>query len=178
MKSVPSLLFFKPMKEEPRVDPDGTIVFPWATFFANGLVHTWDNNGVGGENWDSKDYPGENKYVQALARTPYKNPAPYRPGEKCYVREAWKHIGNECHPGTTVQACVVYRDGETKLCGSWPDFIKAPGRKWWNSGKVVWFSPVQMPQWAARRFVTVLSCEPVQREDGTWAWRVVSEEEK
>ena len=92
---------------------------------------------------------------------------PFHPGEKYYVREVWKHIGNQCHPGTAIQACVIYTDGGKRLCGSWPDFSSAPDRRWWNSGKVVWFSPVTMPQWAARRFVTVISCTPMRVEDVT-----------
>ncbi len=162
-------VMFKPMKEEPIIEPDGTIKFPWATFFANGLVHTWDNNGVGGENWDSKDYPAENKYLQALARTPYKNPAPYLVGEKCYVPEAWQMVDfglDEYGHIESAEYVETIPDGPKDwftICyasDDWHD--KDREERGWP-----WRSPVTMPQWAARRFVTILSCEPVRVSDVT-----------
>jgi hypothetical protein len=164
----PATVQFRVMKEQPEITPDGTIIFPWATFFVNGIVHTWDNNGVGGENWNANDYPDENKYLQALARTPYKNPAPFQPGEKCYLRETWQlapikttdwYFDGTCiMPGTEDRPHtrskwnsvhnVIYRaDGEyTSLSGA----------------KTTWSSPVTLPQWAARRFFEVVSCEPMR----------------
>lgn len=126
---------------------------------------------------------------------------PYRPGEKCYVPEAWRP---ECPTKGTYKGFLGtgYKDGTFRLTG-WPNGFEA-----YPNGK--WRSPVTMPQWAARRFVTVVSCEPVRIEDvteedcigmgvdsskygktyrfaflfdwhkrhpGKWAWRVESEEE-
>jgi hypothetical protein len=113
------------MKEEPEITPDGTIRFPWATFSPNGDVHTWDNHDVGGENWNANDYPDENKYLQALARTPYKNPAPFHPGEKCYLKEKWL-------PLQPLTSCLKYMPAIT------------------------------MPLSEARRFFTIVSCEPMR----------------
>jgi hypothetical protein len=147
MKSVQSLLFFKPMKEPPTVFPFGPIA--------------------------------------ELVVIPKR---PYRPGEKCYVPEVFDCRYNE------------WGNVETRY--------KANGDDPFYS----WRSPVTMPQWAARRFVTILSCEPMrvsevteedairlgftfdeynqvmarenfendwhQRHPGTWAWRVESEEIK
>jgi len=119
MKSVPSLLFFKPMKEEPRIIP----------------------------------FLGIGNLIDA-------GRAPYRPGEKCYVREAWR-------PESPIKGTYKgflgtgYKDGAFKLTG-WPSGFEA-----YPNGK--WRSPVTMPQWAARSFVTVLSCEPVRVSEVTVA---------
>jgi len=42
------------------------------------------------------------------------------------------------------------------------DFVGQEGFVDWK-----WSSPVTMPQWAARRFVTILSCEPVRVSEVT-----------
>ena len=77
---------------------------------------------------------------------------PYLPGEKCYVREGWR-LDN---------GVIVYKSDCI------PSFRKYHA----------WKSSVIMPAKYARRFVTILSCEPVRKEDGTWAWRVEGKEEK
>jgi hypothetical protein len=71
---------------------------------------------------------------------------PYLPGEKCYVRETWTMA---VPSGSSIHADRV------------PHY-KADG---WFIPR--WRSPVTMPQWAARRFVTILSCEPMRVEDVT-----------
>jgi len=77
------------VESQPTVDPDGSLHFPWATFFPNGHVHTWDRSGCGGENWMAQHHPNENKFEQALRRTPYANPCPYgEPGDRLVVKEA------------------------------------------------------------------------------------------
>lgn len=79
----------RPMVPQPHCD-DEYIRFPWATFFANGVVHTWDRDGDGGENWNADDYPNENKFEVALRRTPYTDPSPFGlPGDQLYVRETY-----------------------------------------------------------------------------------------
>jgi hypothetical protein len=160
------------MKEEPIIQCDGTIIFPWATFFANGFVHTWDNNGVGGENWNANDYPDENKYIQALARTSYKNPAPFLAGEKCYLREGWTP-----YDYSISSVVVCYKDlydenadgtagdqGATRPFPADEDTIEWFARKieeWEVSGEK-WLSPILMPAKYARRFFVVVSCVPVR----------------
>lgn len=195
MKSVPNLFFFKPMNPQPE-------------------EHHWSN---------MQSYKLHLKIMQTskgpylrVSHTIAENPMedgvqwinpPYRPGEKCYVREAWME------------------DGITRL---YPHikraFYKADGEEYFDPSTGLpcrWRSPVTMPQWAARRFVTILSCEPMRVEDVTredcarldrehlidtslayneyplnyqqtafrdqwrkrhpgkeWCWRVVSEEEK
>jgi len=124
MKSVPSLLFFKPMKKEPHA---GIRKSP---FVPSGI---------------------EDGHGRELK-------PPYRPGEKCYVREVWR-------PERPIKGTYKgflgtgYKDGAFKLTG-WPSGFEA-----YPNGK--WRSPVTMPQWAARSFVTVLSCEPVRVSEVT-----------
>ena len=66
---------------------------------------------------------------------------PYRPGEKCYVREGWR-LDN---------GVIVYKSDCI------PSFRKYHA----------WKSSVIMPAKYARRFVTVLSCEPVRVSEVT-----------
>ncbi len=87
-------LIVVPMKQQPErvngvLGKGGELRFPWATFYDNGIVHTWDRNGVGGENWNANDYPKEDKFAAALKLTPYKNPYPYAPGDIIGIKEAW-----------------------------------------------------------------------------------------
>ena len=93
------------VKPQPSVSENG-IEFAWATFLRNGDVHTWDRNGVGGENWASSWYPDENQFEAALKRTPYTNPTPYGlAGNLLYVREAWSRDHAAFYPHFP----VVYR---------------------------------------------------------------------
>jgi len=92
----------------------------------------------------------------------YVNKAPYHPGEICYVKETWRHIGNVQRTGRYVQAIIEYSDGTTKHCGEWPDFLSAPKEKWWNTGKEPWESPVTMPEMFARKFIKIISIEPMR----------------
>lgn len=128
MKSVPSLLFFKPMKEEPTVFPFGPI--------AEMIV-----------------VPKQ----------------PYRPGEKCYMREAWAIDG-------WIGETVFLKIAGTSLSKTAPDeFIQqlweeerlcfAGGAKHKNPFRQR--SSISMPAWVARRFVTIVSCEPMRVEKVT-----------
>ena len=170
MKSVQSLLFFKPMKEPPTVFPFGPIA--------------------------------------ELVVIPKR---PYRPGEKCYVREQYANL-------------KALREQAKRLIEQWPyGSYEMPSNiddgpdviyksDWDAQGKKFVGKWIFTTAESARRFVTVLSCEPIrvsevteedairlgftfdeynqvmarenfendwhQRHPGTWAWRVESEEIK
>jgi len=136
MKSVPATLFFKVMKEAPRIIP----------------------------------FLGIGNLIDA-------GRAPFLPGEKCYVREGWCEwyaSGKRLADNITIhEAGVRYRSDGAEIIFR----VNLPryGGRMRDNGKIAWKSPVTMPAWAARRFVTILSCEPVRKEDGTWAWRVISQ---
>lgn len=74
-------------------------------------------------------------------------PAPFRPGEKCYVPETW---GSNMVKGYEGYGKIFYR-------ADMPNQKTVPE----TYGKP-WRPPVTMPTWAARRFVTIVSCEPVR----------------
>lgn len=115
---------------------------------------------------------------------------PYRPGEFCYVREVWR-IG--AWDESESQIAIDYKDGPRKKwlfvedeelferlwIESTDDAEKAgiklneDDRYEWEPGQSPcrWRSPVTMPQWASRRHVRIVSCEPIQ-QDGKWKWRV------
>lgn len=77
------------VKPGPSENHEG-LHFPWASFFHSGTVATWDRNGVGGQNWNATEHPSENRYEQALARTPYENACPYgQPGDRLRLLSSW-----------------------------------------------------------------------------------------
>jgi len=95
---------------------------------------------------------------------------PYRPGEKCYVAERWclEYDDN----GYPTDKVLYQSDGQ--------EIIKVDDDGAWAFNKdgtesSPWLSPATMPTRHARRFVTVLSCEPMQR-DGVWWWEVRTED--
>lgn len=63
--------------------------FGWASFFDDGGVHTWDEDGVGGQNWQHDPTSGEDKYSEALKRTPHKNPSKLKIDDQIYLGEEW-----------------------------------------------------------------------------------------
>lgn len=121
---------------------------------------------------------------------------PFIVGEFCYVREAWR-VGawNE----ENCQIAIDYKDGPCKKwlyvedeelferlwIESTDDAEKAgmkvdeEGKYRWEPGQSPcrWRSPVTMPEWASRRHVRIVSCEPIQ-QDGKWKWRVEVKEVK
>lgn len=141
MKSIPAEFCILPMKEEDFKDMFEDPVFEY-------FPEPVEKRPSGWYCWE-REYPEEG----GLHYKP-----PYLVGEKCYVREAWR-------PERPIKGTYKgflgtgYKDGAFKLTG-WPSGFEA-----YPNGK--WRSPVTMPQWAARSFVTVLSCEPVRVEDVT-----------
>lgn len=95
--------------------------------------------------------------------------APFHPGEVCYVPEVWG-VGSRPHPyegcvdGIEYKADEQYFDEHDDL----PLYqIKTPDGVDLCDYASGWKPPVTMPRWASRRFVTVLSCEPMKVSEVT-----------
>lgn len=108
--------------------------------------------------------------------------SPFRPGEICYVREAWR-IGAWAEDDGDF--CIDYKDGPRKVWlhvdgDDYEQFerlwmescddadaagagISEEGNYVWEIGESPcrWRSPVTMPEWASRRHVRIVSCEPM-----------------
>lgn len=85
--------------------------------------------------------------------------APYRPGEKCYLKEGWAITGRPDPYADTVYG-VQYKSDCKILYPDYPIESHFDVAEWAASDK--WRSPVTMPQWAARRFFKVVSCTPMR----------------
>jgi hypothetical protein len=109
---------------QPIIDEDG-IRFPWATFFNSGTVFTWDEDGIGGENWDAKEFPKEDKFQQALKRTQHPKACPHgKEGDRLWIKETFT-ILDYWEDSKSVQ--VMYEGGATNVCQltdrEWSKFI-------------------------------------------------------
>lgn len=167
MKSLP-ILFSGPMvrailecrktqtrrmvKPQPITDADGSIRFPWATFFPGGHVHTWDRNGYGGENWMAQHYPCENKFEQALRRTPYVNACPYGvPGDRLWVKETHQYFKRYGERGELLDYW------EERCEGDRPDYIEYFATCKDGEHPDRWRPSIHMHRWAARLTLRVVS---------------------
>jgi hypothetical protein len=89
--------------------------------------------------------------------------APYRPGEECYVREA-------LHKGINISSseyCSIHYPDDTPVLFKDGAFMGMFGRAIWQWGGLR-LPIIAMPQWASRRHVRIVSCEPIRVEDVTW----------
>ena len=136
MKSISGEFCIVPMREEP---PKWVTAFGWSVFTPDGHI-----SGRGIDN----GLPCEMAFK-----------LPYRPGEKCYVREGWGITGRPDPYADTIYG-VQYKSDGAVLYPYYPIESHFDVADWSDIGK--WRSPVTMPQWAARSFVTILSCEPVR----------------
>lgn len=66
-----------PIDPQPFIGEHGGLVFEFATLFSNGVVHTFNNHGEGGDNWNSSNHPEEDKFAEAIKRISHSNPCPY-----------------------------------------------------------------------------------------------------
>lgn len=163
----------KPMKWQTRriVKPqpvleESSISFSWAVFYDNGVVHTFDRDGVGGENWNSNNHPTENKFEQALLRTPYENPIPKgQPGSRVWCRETWGLIGWG----------GFYRDSASRFqqCPSplTPAYRADHAEIWVDE---FWRPSIHMPRWASR-IDQIIKCVRVERVQDITAGDAVAE---
>lgn len=142
------------IKPQPKYYTDHKFLdFGWAQFYDSGFVHTSDKNGIGGENWHHVE--GENKYSEALKRTPFENPCPFgRVGDKLWVRE------------------TICNGGD----GSW--FYKAQAHSKWehvvniskewdlkncHKGRI---PSIHMPRWASRITLEITDIRVERMQDG------------
>jgi hypothetical protein len=91
---------------------------------------------------------------------------PFIVGEICYVREAWG-VGTRPHPclgwvdGIEYKADEQYLDEHDDL----PLYqVETPDDVFLCDYESGWKSPVTMPEWASRRHVRIVSCEPIRVE--------------
>jgi hypothetical protein len=85
--------------------------------------------------------------------------APYRPGEECYVREA-------LHKGINISSseyCSIHYPDDTPVLFKDGAFMGMFGRAIWQWGGLR-LPIIAMPQWASRRHVRIVSCEPIRVE--------------
>lgn len=170
------------MKPQPKQGNDGSLMFPWATFWPNGTVHTWDRSGGGGQNWNANEYPGEDKFAEALKRTDYVNPSPLQTGDVWYGKETfaietWSYeFYDEQPPVSTPERPVLHEEDDQEERWLIPHYLATdpdPGLVSWDSDEMDdrtrWSPNMHMPRWAARIWRQVESVT-VEQRDGVWCW--------
>ncbi len=139
---------------------------PWATVFDNGVWHTWDDDGVGGENSrEENNSTSISKAIVAALKQGFIKTR-YQVGDVVWVRECWAHYQTVNHvrraSGTSFSevsdGLAGYRaDGHDTI----EDFrkhvrlmsecdlesIEIKGDRWQPS--------IHMPRWAARTFIEI-----------------------
>lgn len=134
----------RPMRPQPVDDGAGGWKFPWATFWANGTVHTWDSDGCGGQNWNANDYPNEDRFAESIKRAPDDAPIRYRVGDLIWCRETWQQVRQHGHTVKEVESLTPTMQG---VCH------RASGRKCPITHGMVdlkWRPSIHMPKWACR----------------------------
>jgi hypothetical protein len=102
-------------------------------------------------------HPIINGYVYAKPIKP-----PFLSGEECYVREA-------LHKGINISSseyCSIHYPDDTPVLFKDGAFMGMFGRAIWQWGGLR-LPIIAMPQWASRRHVRIVSCEPIRVEDVT-----------
>jgi hypothetical protein len=83
--------------------------------------------------------------------------APFRPGDKIYIRETWRWSSHK-----NGDRCACYKADNMCQCG-----IMA--RVAVDDTNLTWRSPVTMPEWAARYYAAVGSITPAEVGQ-EWVW--------
>jgi len=148
---------FRPMKEQPEGEP--APLSEWSKGIASACHdHNPDETRLSThtEQLRGKLFPFRRPNGRLVAYRP-----PFRPGEKCYRREAWKvdRIGDELVIRYKSDNAMIYvHESHDSDVFALIDLQDDPWR---------WRSPITMPQWAARRFFFVVSCTPVRVNEVT-----------
>jgi len=149
---------------------------PWATVWVSGTWHTWDGDGVGGENADEHPISKakEEAALAAIRQGFYLCPFG-QPGDRLWVREAWAALDSDWK--------VVPRPMDLKG-GPWPHvayFADHADRKGDGpANPIAWRPSIHMPRWASRITLEVV-CVRVERlqditeEDATAEGAVVGQ---
>jgi hypothetical protein len=122
---------------------------PWATVWDNGTWHTWDEDGVGGEN--SREASVEEARNEALLsavsqgfiRCPYG-----RVGDRLWVRERWGVVESCFDP----RACTVRYaadDSTKRIAGETGAQYAGPALSF------RWRPSIHMPRWACRTVLEI-----------------------
>lgn len=133
---------------QPLVDADG-VHFLWASFTTTGHVHTFDREGIDGQQWFADYYPHENPYEESLKRTNYKNPCRYGVvGDRLWVREnGWER------PARTPK---MLRDGADTWERFYFDALLDAGEAEELKGYGFKRRPsIHMPRWACRTVLEI-----------------------
>lgn len=134
--------------------PDQSVVFvpvkPQPVYIENSGRWLWPKNNAvtGSREWWH--------YMNSLSY------APYLTGEECYVRET-------LHKGINISSseyCSIHYPDNTPVLFKDGAFMGMFGRAIWQWGGLR-LPIIAMPQWASRRHVRIVSCEPVRVEDVT-----------
>lgn len=102
----------------------------WATVWDNGTWHTWDANGVGGENACEDDVESAKAWALKCALRQGFIPCPFgQPGDRLWCRETWAKpapgILTRDDPGTLIYAADYPRFAQTGF-GPWRPSTQMP----------------------------------------------------
>ena len=140
---------------------------PNATVYSNGVWHTWDADGVGGEN--SREATVEKAKAEALQSAIDQGfiKCHVKPGDVLAGKEAF-HMVVRYSGRDLSDPFVVFRDGAQKYRSGLyvsPAQHYSPGA----FDELTWKSPVTMPLWASRLHLRVLSVRAQRCVDATEA---------
>lgn len=146
----PAEVQFKPMKE----DVKDIFEDPVFKYFPEPI----EKSPAGWYCWE-REYPDEGG-IRVIA--------PFTPGEKCYLKEAWALVKMFTDDAGNVDWIEEWDKPLPKNKPKGWDIVYDTD---WQEAKRLsmedrfikkWRSPVTMPQWAARRFFTIVSCTPMR----------------
>lgn len=79
---------------------------------------------------------------------------PYgQPGDRLWVKETFRHIGNYSTNANPKWSAVIMYEADNNVMdrGSWENLLDCPREKWWNKvARPPWKPSLFMPRWASR----------------------------